>query len=135
MTDRPILMSGPMVALTLPFPPSVNGLYRDGGKGSGRRPRTKRYLAWIALADAEVMAQKWNLTGVVLPIERPVELRIMLGKPDKRARDCTNYIKAPEDWLVRCGFIVGDHDAVVRRATVEWADIEPGARVEIWPVT
>ena len=119
-----------MIYFDLPFPPSVNGLFRNAARHETSRKRkpTKRYQAWIWSADRSPQGPWCQVKG-------PVHLKIILGAPDKRRRDCTNYIKAIEDWLVRCELIEGDDSRFVKKVTVCWADIEPGARVEIWPAT
>lgn len=52
---------------------------------------------------------------------------------DKRKRDITNLLKAPEDLLVKHGIIEADDGSVVRRVSAAWnAEVE-GVRITIEP--
>ncbi len=109
-----------LASLTLPFPPSVNGLY----PGKARRHKSKRYKAWIKEAGWTLKTQE--------PIHRfrsPVSIVLTFGRPDKRVRDLSNYIKAVEDLLVTHGIIRDDSD--VHRGEQYWDDTITGVRVEI----
>lgn len=114
------------VILMLPFPPSLNGLYRDGGRG--KRPKSAAYKEWEAEADFQLMQQK------PLPyFDNPVMLTLHLGKPDKRKRDPSNYIKAPEDKLVAAGVL--QDDELVHDVRARWDDTVQGCLVEIEPIS
>lgn len=119
-----------MIDLDLPFPPSTNTLFRNAGNRDGTtlrgRIRTKKYLAWIDEASKEAMAQRQNA------IKGHVKLHIALDRPDKRKRDLSNYIKAPEDLLVSMGLI--EDDSLVQRITIGWSKRgNPGrAYIEVW---
>ena len=63
-------------------------------------------------------------------IAGPVSINIVLGAPDRRRRDCSNYIKAIEDLLVSYGCIEGDDSRFVKSVTVSWATVD-GAIVQI----
>ena len=111
--------------LILPYPPSVNGLYA----GKARRYLSPRYKAWIAEAEYAWWRQSPSLS---LPTKftGPVKLTIAAARPDKRKRDISNIIKAPEDFLVRCGVLLDDSQVEDVRAY--WStDVECGIRVEI----
>ena len=121
-----------MISLSLPFPPSLNCLFRNVTKRDGKpggRITTARYRTWLRAAKNEVLAQQQIF------IVGPVMLTILLGRPDKCRRDCSNYIKALEDLLVRCELI--EDDSLVQSLSVTWCDKVPAktARVLVWPYT
>lgn len=95
--------------LTLPFPPSTNGLFtnRRGGRAS-----TKRYLAWQEEAGWAIKRQ------CPLPESGPVSIHMLLGRPDKRKRDLDNLLKSPIDLLVKHGLI--DDDRSVESIFAAW---------------
>ncbi len=104
----------------LPFPPSTNHLFA----GKARRHLSKSYKAWRTEAG-------WTLNEQE-PIARftgPVSLTMALGRPDKRRRDISNFVKAVEDLLVTHNIIRDDSD--VHRLLVYWTGGVVGVRVEI----
>lgn len=112
-----------MTVINLPFPPSVNNLFINGKNG---RFRSQRYDSWIMEAGNEILRQRpAKVAGPVILIFEFQEGR------DKRKRDISNLIKAPEDLLVKYGIIEADDGSIVREIKVKWnADIE-GARVTV----
>lgn len=111
--------------LMLPFPPTTNNLFAS--LKSGRRIKSGSYRAWEREADFQLMQQK------PLPyFDNPVMLTLHLGKPDKRKRDPSNYIKAPEDKLVAAGVL--EDDELVHDVRARWADEVVGCMVEIQPI-
>lgn len=115
-----------MIELSCPFPPTTNNLFMNVGK---RRIPTKGYRAWRELAAVQIDNQMIGQT----PISGPYHMTIELDRPDKRARDVSNYAKAIEDSLVLCRAIRDDSDAL--SLMLKWSDRKPGkgaeARVEI----
>ncbi len=116
-------------SIILPFPPSVNSLFRNvtGRDGKPRgRVVTKKYKAWREEAAQALFEQE--------PIARftgPISLTLALGRPDKRKRDISNLVKAVEDLIVTHGIIADDSD--VQRLSVYWTHGVHGCRVEIEP--
>lgn len=78
--------------IRLPPPPSVNCLYRNV-RGVGR-VKTGRYKRWLVMADGYWLAQKRSLRPFVGP------LALSIRVPAKGRADCSNLIKAIEDYLV-----------------------------------
>ena len=115
-----------MIEFTLPFPPSVNGMFA----GKGRRYVSKPYKAWRAAAGWELKRQR-----VCAVISGPVILEIELTPPDKRPRDASNYVKGIEDLAVAHGILVDDSQQYVKEVRTRWATEpgQPGARVRITP--
>ncbi len=101
-----------MIRLVLPFPPSTNNLFSNGGKGHGRY-RTPQYKAWEHLASLYIKdSHRLNLEAYTIAIA--------LNPPDKRARDLDNFVKAISDLLVAHG-VVKD-DSYCRKLTMIWND-------------
>jgi Holliday junction resolvase RusA-like endonuclease len=76
--------------VTLPLPPSVNGLYANV-RGKGRVP-TKRYRMWKNLAGWDLkFSGLWAVRGPV---------KITIAVPTKAPADVDNYAKALLDILV-----------------------------------
>lgn len=89
-----------MIRLHLPFPPSVNSAYANGGNKRGRH-KTAQHLAWIKEASARVKAGDRQALGFY-------SLNICLERPDKRQRDLANYEKCVSDFLVMHGIVKDD---------------------------
>lgn len=98
------------VTFTLPFPPSVNGLFA----GKGRRYCSATYKAWKAAAKAFVPA------GL---IPGPYSLELIFDRPDRRARDLGNLEKAVSDLIVERGLVIDD--SCCQRITLAWSDAPP----------
>lgn len=110
------------VRLSLPFPPSVHGLYR-GGRWRG--DISPAYKAWRD--EAGYLLNRQNSTS----LKGPVRIFIRLVPPDGRERDGDNYVKAVFDLLVSHGVIEADDSTTVRSHYVEWADDGPSCVVVI----
>lgn len=109
-----------MHKITLPFPPSVNGLY-GGGSGQKRFP-SKKYKEWLFLCP----------TLEPLGISQRVRIAYTFAFPDLRVRDGQNYMKAPLDYLVNEGVLQDDNWNLV--VGEEWNHVgidRKNARVEI----
>lgn len=104
-----------MIKLELPFPPSVNSAYANGGNKRGRH-KTAKYNDWIKLASTKVKESHRQRLG-------PYSLQIALMPPDKRGRDLGNLEKCVSDFLVMHQ-IVRD-DRFCRRITLYWAENLP----------
>lgn len=98
------------VTFTLPFPPSVNGLFA----GKGRRYLSKTYKAWKAAAAHMVPP------GLVAG---PYTLDLLFDRPDRRARDLGNLEKAVSDLIVERGLVIDD--SCCQRITLAWSDAPP----------
>jgi Holliday junction resolvase RusA-like endonuclease len=111
--------------LFLPWPPTVNNLFVNNPRTRGRFP-SKAYKAWQEDAGKALLKQ------APLPeFKGPVSITFTLGRPDKRRRDAFNYIKAPEDLLVKHGIL--EDDSLVEKGTVQWSPHVFGVRIEIEP--
>lgn len=110
-----------MIRLALPFPPSVNTAYANGGNKRGRH-KTDGYRDWIMLASPQVKDAHRVGMG-------PYSLSICLERPDKRQRDLGNYEKVVSDFLVLHG-IVKD-DSFCQRLTMTWGEGLPAPCIVI----
>lgn len=109
-----------MVLYTLPYPPSVNGLFFNASKG---RVKTNAYKAWRNAAGQMILAQGRKR------VHGRVSLAIAVTRPDRRKRDISNLIKAIEDLLVEMAVI--DDDSLVQRLSIKWVDSGPECAVII----
>ena len=115
-----------MITLRLNFPPTTNNLFANQRGGRGGRFPTRQYKAWRERAAVAIRRQ------APAPIPGAVMLNIELGRPDRRRRDLSNYIKALEDALVQHGLI--EDDSMVQRLSVSWGS-SPGATLRVEPFT
>lgn len=111
-----------VIRIELPFPPSQNGIWRQGRgrQGRGRVYRSKGYMRWLAQANGEWLAQKPR--GPFKAIEGKFKTLLLLSRPDKRSRDSDNYNKAPLDWAQRAGIVTNDKNS--QETTVRWVTDE-----------
>ncbi len=112
-----------MTVLHLPFPPSLNNMFINGSKG---RFRSQKYDSWIMEAGQEIMRQRpRKVAGPVI-----LTFEFQEGR-DKRKRDISNLVKAPEDLLVKHGIIEADDGSIVRSITSKWTPEVEGVRITI----
>ena len=113
-----------MIEIRLPFPPSVNGMFKNV-PGRGRAP-TKEYEAWKHNAGWELQAQRSRIPALA----SPVEIRIDLD--ERRRGDADNRTKAVLDLLVAHRIIRSDSKKYVKRVSIGW-EVVTGCRVSIIP--
>ena len=108
-----------MVTLELPYPPSVNGIWRFSGK---RAYISKQYAAWKKEADAWFMKQRAEKT-IGTPIKGAFDVHIAFptGKRRKNA-DLDNRIKVVLDALQEFKLI--ENDSKCETLTATWAPVE-----------
>ena len=120
-----------IVTIDLPFPPSVNRIWRIGiNRKTGKRfiHRSKRYVSWLKQANLEWMAQKPR--GPFKTITTPFKTHLKLSRPDKRRRDDGNYHKVVMDWAQRAQIIKDDCLSLETRiGWVEDVEAPMGARL------
>lgn len=111
------------VRLVLPFPPSINALYRAVG---GRSILSETYRTWKREAGLCVLAQR---PGKMLG---KVSVTVELCAPDKRRRDADNAgTKAVLDLLVAQRIVEADDSRFVREITARWVDHGPACSVVV----
>lgn len=99
--------------LSLPMPPSANGLF--GNKAVGGRFKTRAYLDWIS--EAGWLLQKQRPGRIAGPYEMEVAIPRSKGR---RVADLGNREKALSDLLVRHGVV--DDDSRAQKITMTWTD-------------
>lgn len=99
-----------MTRIELPYPPSINAAYANGGNKRGRH-KTAAYTDWEKLAGARVKDSHRVGYGAY-------SLHIAVRKPDGRRRDLGNLEKCVSDFLVAHG-VVKD-DCLAERITLQW---------------
>lgn len=107
--------------IMLPFPPSTNGLYA----GKARRFKSKAYKTWIE--EAGYMANTQDCQYFYDRVDITFHLNNNID-----SSDCSNYIKAAEDFLVMRGIIKDDCKKYVRSTKSIWSDeVSNGCMIEI----
>lgn len=107
----------------LPFPPSVNGAYKNVGN---MRAKSRKVLDWEK--DASRMYDAQN----IMSIRERVIIVFSLTAPDRRTRDEQNYAKVTTDFLVRKGMLAGDDARYIQSTVTMWMEGEnPGVEVYV----
>ena len=116
-----------VISLELPFPPSLNGAYRNvPGRG---RAKTAAYVSWLQHAALEVRRQaRGSISG-------GYAFHMKATRPDRLPRDLGNLEKLVSDLCVSMGLV--EDDSLCRRILLEWSDDPPtkNATVRIWLVS
>ena len=99
----------------LPFPPSVNTLRASVRGRLITSSDGRKYYKAVADRMAEL-----RLSGE--GIAKPVTISLVMHHKMNARYDVSNYLKAYEDALVKCGFLVDDH-------LIEYASIKKGEKV------
>lgn len=120
IAERPFALPADSIeiVLDLPFPPSVNTIWRWGkGKQHGRIHRSARYLRWMKNADMAVMAAKqYPRRKISGHFAVDILLSVTAG-----IGDGDNRIKATLDWLQSRDIIADDKFCIKGR----WEWVEP----------
>jgi Holliday junction resolvase RusA-like endonuclease len=107
--------------VSIPVPPSVNGLWRATRKaGRVRVYRSAAYTRWI---DQAVPLLAAGLPVAVSPVG--VSLVVRPGKGWRCDRDLDNCLKATLDAVRHAGRIPDDSAAFVRRVSCELGPVHP----------
>ena len=100
----------------LPMPPSING-YRACVRN--RLITSKRGRDYFVAVQAAM--DELNLSGEM--IEKPVSIHLTIHPRTRAKFDVSNYLKAYEDALVKCGFLEDDH-------WIEYSGIKKGVVIK-----
>lgn len=115
-TDRPFGLPDLItVTLDLPFPPSINRIWRQA---AGKKVHlSKEYVAWKNQADIRVLVNKtWRRVCIQGWFEAHIALNSGIG----RWGDVDNRIKPILDWAQSRALVTNDKNC--RRLVVEWVD-------------
>ena len=105
-----------MITLTLPFPPSVNGYWRN------INGRTLISAKGRAYKKAVARLAQWNYAAKQL--ESRLEVLVILHPPDRRKRDIDNSMKALLDSMQAAGVYLDDSQ--IDRLAIERGEIKKG---------
>ncbi|TVQ34033.1 MAG: RusA family crossover junction endodeoxyribonuclease [Phycisphaeraceae bacterium] len=95
-------MTSASLKITLPYPPSVNNMYRrTHWGGTALTDRAQRYKHSAAVIVMAEWGSRRTITG-------PVRVVITLHPPDRRRRDVDNTSKMICDALERGGVVAND---------------------------
>lgn len=115
-----------MIAFLLPYPPSVNRMYRIA---RNRFYKHKDYVQWTMAADVMLRKQ----IPVLRKFTEPVRVSVLVGRPDKRKRDLDNILKATADFMETVELVENDH--LIHEWYVRWDEGTKNAvYVEIRPM-
>ena len=111
-----------MISLTLPWPPSVNRIWRCVGGRVLLSAEGRAYRQAVAVA---VLEQH----GAGDPLAGRLSMTIEAYPPDRRRRDVDNMAKAILDSLERAG--VYKNDAQIDHLSIRRMSVEKPGRVEV----
>ena len=100
-------------SFNLPFPPSMNHIWRHAGK--------RTYLSDRAKAIAAVLARLLEQGVPLKAIAEPMRVTYALQAPTRRISDVDNYPKSVHDALTAARFWMDD--SLVHDLRVVWADL------------
>lgn len=126
MLDK-IISDDPMiggVVIDLPYPPSINRIWRANKAGPQHVSKSPEYRAWLRHADQITLAtaQFRGLKTIMGPFEAKIVLKRQRGDLDNRA-------KGVLDWL-QSRLVVAD-DKFCERLVMEWGEAPAGCRVTV----
>lgn len=115
-----------MISFLLPYPPSVNRIYRIF---KNRLVKSAEYKAWIDEAHKSILLQGTHRRCWT----SPVRVVAAVGRPDKRKRDLDNVFKATADLIEAAGFVENDH--LIHAWNIYWSsDVKNGVFVTLIPM-
>ena len=120
-----------MQTYNLPYPPSINSLYRHKGP---LVYKTKKWKEWVTAASAQLIAQRRLNLARVNTIDYPIAVEMAVGRPDKRIRDLDNLTKVVFDLLQSADLPNGkiiENDHLIHYYKVYWATEVVGIKVII----
>lgn len=115
-----------MISLALPFPPSVNAIWRSK-RGQNGKPSfflDPKYAAWKRACDGELMAIRPRPK-----LEGRFHATLILNEQKRANRDADNFGKAPMDFLQRAGVI--EDDKLADSVHIRWGYAPEGMRIEL----
>ena len=111
-----------MINITLPWPPSVNRIWRSVG---GRVLLSAEGRTYRQAVEVAVLEQH----GAGDPLTGRLSMTIRAYPPDRRRRDVDNMAKAILDSLERAGVYV--NDAQIDHLSIRRMSVEKPGRVEV----
>jgi len=111
-----------VIEINLPYPPSVNRLWR--AKKGGGVYRSAEYVSWQKAAAWEIAIQVKSRS-----IQGRYRLTIEAVAPDKRRRDLANLEKALSDALVAAKVV--EDDSFCHELHMYWVEVGPPIKIII----
>lgn len=110
-----------MIEFTLPWPPSMNRMWRNVGHRTllSKQGRDYRVSALAYLLDQRVPRQK---------LKDRLSVEIIAYPPDRRARDLDNMLKAILDSLQHCDVI--ENDSTIDSLRIDRGPV--GREAKVW---
>lgn len=106
-----------MIILTLPFPPSMNTIWRRVGNKTLLSAKGREYRGEVANAVISPLADHLGAGRYRFPLAGRLRVTIHVHAPDKRRRDLDNLPKAIHDALTHAG--LWQDDSQIDRLVVE----------------
>lgn len=126
----PAFQACPTLTFSLPFPPSMNSIWRAVVITVKDKPQARVLLSQAGRdyrrAVQSVIA---SLGHPTCPPGARLHLHLVACPPDRRARDLSNLPKALEDALTHAH--VWADDSLIDRLTVDRGPVTPGGRVDV----
>lgn len=119
-----------MITLNLPYPPSVNSIWRHGRGKSGKTVvyLDQKYVAWKREADMAFLQQKRDCGEKIIG---QFDAAIWFDETRRRKNtDIDNRIKVVLDALQRFGVI--QNDSLLNRICSAWMPVD-GVYVKLFP--
>lgn len=130
VTRTPAFQACPTLTFSLPFPPSLNSIWRAVVITIKDKPQARVLLSQAGRdyrrAVQSIIA---SLGHPTCPPGARLHLHLVACPPDRRARDLSNLPKALEDALTHAH--VWADDSLIDRLTVDRGSITPGGRVDV----
>jgi len=111
----------PVIALALPYPPSINNYY-------GKRRSGQVFIKQAGMDyrnNVILLIRSWHIKKR----QGEVELQIAVWPPDKRKRDLDNVLKALLDAMQHAG--VYDNDCQIYKLSIERFEKVKGGRIVV----
>jgi len=118
------------LCLTLPYPPSLNSIWRSIVMTVKGKPQVRVLLSEKGREyRRSVMRQVEQAGNPTTPAGSRLALHLHVSPPDRRARDLSNIPKALEDALTHAG--VWADDSLIDRLTVQRGPVLKGGQVAV----
>lgn len=121
-------MSKSILRVSLPWPPSINRYWLNGGRTKGAKhisPEGKLFRARAVMAVRQIIPSDWRhyTSG------HEFSVRIDAHPPDRRTRDLDNILKAALDALTHAG--VYDDDGLIFLLKAERFSVWSPGRIDV----
>ena len=133
MADAPFHCPPDQVVIDLPYPPSVNRLWRSTAAEKNRVYLSPSYVKWKGAADALLLGSRgWRAKKITGAFH--IDISLCPTSQGHPRGDLDNRIKAVLDYLQRIEIIANDKNC--QRLLAEWVDLARaphGCRVTLRP--